>query len=129
MFGNKRAEKGAAADLYARVAHGASPMLGLAKCWVSRRARPNLRWPPALQMLGLAKGSTQPTTAARPPSPHELARAGCEQFVRRHRFGDDALRERVGDELVEHAPVRRDAVGKRIAGDLHHPAVHLVDVG
>ena len=44
-------------------------------------------------------------------------------------LADDALRHGVPDQLFEHLAVRLDAVGQRIAGDLHHPPVHLVDLG
>src|SRR5208337_1569706 len=61
--------------------------------------------------------------------PHEVTRGGSKQFIRRYGLRDDALGERMAYELVEHAPVGRDAVGERIAGDVHHAAVQLIDLG
>ncbi len=60
---------------------------------------------------------------------HQPMRAGREQFLRRHRLGDDALGERVADEGVDHMAIGRDAVRQRLAGDRHHLPVHLVDLG
>src|SRR5262249_32282420 len=48
-------------------------------------------------------------------SPHQSARAGREQLLRRHRLGDDTLRQRMPDERIDDVAVRRDAVGERIA--------------
>src|SRR5262249_58535548 len=61
-------------------------------------------------------------------SPHQRGGGGRKQLLGRHRFGDDAWRQRVPDELIDDVAVRRDAVGERLAGDLHAPPVHLVDL-
>src|ERR671937_2303836 len=79
--------------------------------------------------LDRAKRSIKPRIATDCGAlPHERARAWRKQLVRRHRFGDDALRQRVADQILDDIAVRRDAVRERIAGDLHHPPVHLVDL-
>src|SRR5262245_34139823 len=52
--------------------------------------------------------------------------AAREQLLGGDRSGDDALLERVADQLVDHLAVGRDAVGQGIAGDLHHAPMHLV---
>src|SRR6266700_6372024 len=59
----------------------------------------------------------------------QRARRSREQLVHRNRLADDALLDRVADQLIEHAAVRRDAVRQRLAGDLHHPLMRLVDGG
>ncbi len=76
-------------------------MLGLAKG--STQPTPSL----AHLVLGLSKGSTQPTSdravaksnlmrrLPQPPCIHQLAGAGSKQFVRRYQLADDALRERM----------------------------------
>src|SRR6478672_2625851 len=56
---------------------------------------------------------------------HQPARRWREQLIDRHRLADDALLQRMPDQLVEHPAVRRDAVRQRLAGDLHHPLMHL----
>jgi hypothetical protein len=56
-----------------------------------------------------------------------VVRAAGEQVVRGDRPGQDLLVDGVPDELVDHGPIRRDAVGERVrAGDLHDPRVHAV---
>src|SRR5580700_2728432 len=43
----------------------------------------------------------------------QAARARHEQLLDRHRLGDDALLERMADQLLDHLLVGRDAVGQR----------------
>src|SRR5438128_8568160 len=62
-------------------------------------------------------------------SRHQAARLAREQLLDGDRTGDDALGQRVPDQLLDDLAVRRDAVGQGIAGDLHHPAMHLVYLG
>src|SRR5215467_5373425 len=59
----------------------------------------------------------------------QSARRGREQLVDRDRLRNNALLHGVPDELIEHPPVGCNAIRERLAGDLHHPLVHLVDGG
>src|SRR5262249_57595570 len=43
-------------------------------------------------------------------SPHQSARAGREQLLRRHRLGDDTLRQRMPDERIDDVAALRAAV-------------------
>src|SRR5262249_58058855 len=69
-----------------------------------------------------------PSCLSKSKSPQQSARTRRKQLLRRYRFGDDALRQRVPDERIDDVAVGRDTVGERLAGDLHHPPVHLVDL-
>src|SRR5207247_6190631 len=72
----------------------------------------------------LARASTRPRS-----SPHQTVGTWREQLLDRHRFRDDPLSQGVADELLQNLSVRRDAIGQRVAGDLHHPPVYLVNLG
>ena len=59
--------------------------------------------------------------------PDQAARARHEQLIHTHSLGNDALLQRVANQLLQHLPVGFNAVWQRITGNRHHALVQVID--